>query len=164
MIVRPLEARDVERLNRDLPVWSSSEYERRLRAATRGEMVTLVAWDGERPLGRGMVLFPDHEEYSASATREGCAEVRDVSVLAEHRRAGVATAIMGGLEDAAREAGMARIGLSVSLGDEGAPARALYERLGYRHAHGPFLTSAVLEGDDGPIAVGAVLVYLVREP
>ena len=57
-------------------------------------MVHVIAWDGEVPLGRGMILFPEHDEYSTSATREGCAEVRDVFVLPERRRSGVATAIM----------------------------------------------------------------------
>ena len=111
-----------------------------------------------------MVLFPAHEEYSISAGREGCAEVRDVFVLAEHRRRGVARMIMAALEAAALEAGMLRVGLTVSLDDEAAPARALYAGLGYRHAHGPFVTSTNLAGDDGPIPVGDVLDYLVREP
>ena len=119
---------------------------------------------GAEPVGRGMVLFPAHEEYSISAGREGCAEVRDVFVLAEHRRRGVARMIMAALEAAALEAGMLRVGLTVSLDGEAAPARALYGRLGYRHAHGPFVTSTNLTGDDGPIPVGAVLDYLVREP
>jgi GNAT superfamily N-acetyltransferase len=108
-----------------------------------------------------MVLFADHEEYSASAAREGCAEVRDVFVAPDRRRAGVATAIMAALEAATRERGMP-VGLSVSTSEEGAPARALYASLGYRHAHGPFVTSARLEGDREPIAVSAVVTYLVK--
>jgi len=125
--------------------------------------VQVVAWDDERPVGRGMVLFPEHEEYSDSATREGCAEVRDVFVAPDHRRRGAAEAIMAVLEDSARAAGMVRIGLSVALDDGAAPARALYEKLGYRHAHGPYIGSATLDGDDGPMPVGAVLTYLVKE-
>ena len=45
-----------------------------------------------------MVLFPEHEELSASAMREGCAEVRDVFVSRPRRRLGVATALMRALE------------------------------------------------------------------
>jgi GNAT superfamily N-acetyltransferase len=161
VLVRALEAADLDALNRDLPSWSSGEYERRLGAG-REDVVQVVAWDGPTPVGRGMVLFPGHEEYSASAAREGCAEVRDVFVATVHRRRGAARAIMTALEEATRANGMRRIGLSVGLDDAAAPARALYERLGYARAHGPFLTSATLEGDDGPIAVGAVLVYLVK--
>ncbi|MGZ5351865.1 MAG: hypothetical protein ACXWDS_04055 [Actinomycetota bacterium] len=57
-----------------------------------------------------------------------------------------------------------RVGLSVGLAAEAEPARALYRALGYRRAHGPFLVSSTLDGDAGPIPVGALLDYLVKEP
>jgi GNAT superfamily N-acetyltransferase len=161
--VLPLSAGDVETLNRRLPVWNSSEYLRRLLAQGRGELVEAVAWFGDVPGGRGMVLFPEHEEFSTSAVREGCADVRDVFVARPRRRLGVATMLMETLEEAVRNRGMARVGLSVSLDEEAAPARALYERLGYVHAHGPFVSSTDLIHDDGPVAVGAVMTYLVKE-
>jgi GNAT superfamily N-acetyltransferase len=154
---------DLPALLKRLPVWSSREYERRLLAQGRGSMAQAIAWVAAEPVGRGMVLFPEHEEYSTSAEREGSAQVRDVFVVPERRRAGVATALMAWLEDAARAAGMDRIGLSVSLDDGAAPARALYERLGYRHAHGPYLSSATLDGDDGPMPVGGIFAYLVKD-
>lgn len=161
--VRRLEASDLEALGRGLPVWSVIEYPNRLRAQARGQSVQVVAWDGGVPVGRGMVLFPGHDGFSASAVREGCAEVRDVYVVPGRRRAGIARAIMAALEDAARDEGMARIGLAVGLDEDAAAARALYDELGYRHAHGPFVSSTNLAGDDGPIAVGAVLTYLVKD-
>jgi len=126
-------------------------------------MVQVVAWSGDLPTGRGMVLFPEHDEFSASAVREGCAEVRDVFVAPGHRNRGQATAIMAVLEDAARGQGKGRVGLSVGMDDAALPARLLYERLGYRHAHGPFLMGATLLGEDGPIPVGSVLNYLVKD-
>ncbi len=110
-----------------------------------------------------MVLFPEHDEYSASALREGCAEVRDLFVSRPRRRLGVATALMDELERAASGHGMRIVGLSVALDDDAAPARALYDHLGYRHAHGPYVASASLAGDDGPIAVGSVMTYLVKD-
>jgi GNAT superfamily N-acetyltransferase len=142
-------------------VWNRREYAHRLAAQARGELVQVAAWEGRRPVGRGMVLFPDHEEYSVSARREGCAEVRDVFVHPARRRRGVARAVMTTLERAAGARGF-RTGLSVSLDGEAAPARALYESLGYQHAHGPFVTSSDLDGDDGPFPVGAIVVYLVK--
>lgn len=144
-------------------MWNAQEYAQRLEAQDRAEMVEAIAWFGDVPGGRGMVLFPEHEELSTSAVREGCAEVRDVFVARPRRRLGVATALMAVLEEAVRDRGLPRIGLSVSLDDDAAPARALYERLGYAHAHGPFVSSTDLIGDDGPIAVGAVMNYLVRD-
>jgi len=126
-------------------------------------MVQVVAWDGDAPVGRGMVLFPEHVEYSVSATREACAEVRDVFVVFERRRSGVARAIMRSLEDAARANGMPRVGLAVSLSADAEPARRLYQALGYRHAHGPFISSTTLAGDDGRLPVGSPMTYLVKE-
>ena len=109
-----------------------------------------------------MVLFPEHHEYSTSALREGCAEVRDLFVARQRRRLGVATAIMEGLERATDSHGMRIVGLSVALDDESAAARSLYDRLGYRDAHGPYVESVNLDGDRGPIAVGSVMTFLVK--
>ncbi len=161
--VRRLEARDLGAMNRELPIWSVFEYLSRLRAQERGHLAQVVAWDEDHPVGRGMVLFPEHDQLSDSAIREGCAEVRDVFVGPAYRRRGIARTIMGSLEGAARELEMVRVGLGVGLDEGAAPARALYEELGYRRAHGPFVTSTNLAGDDGPIPVGAVLVYLVKD-
>jgi GNAT superfamily N-acetyltransferase len=144
-------------------VWNAQEYGRRLQDQDRGQLVEAVAWFGLVPGGRGMVLFPEHQEFSTSAVREGCAEVRDVFVVRQRRRLGVATALMAALEETVRDRGMLRIGMSVALDAEAAPARALYERLGYAHAHGPYVSSTDLIGDAGPIAVGAVMTYLVKE-
>jgi GNAT superfamily N-acetyltransferase len=125
--------------------------------------VQVVAWDGTRPAGKAMVLFPTHEEWSVSAEREGCAEIRDVGVAEDRRRQGVATAMIASLEAAAADRGMTRIGLSVAMSDEDAPARALYTKLGYAFAHGPFITSTDLIDDQGrPIHVGAVMTYLTK--
>ena len=146
-----------------MPVWSRDEYARRVRAQERTQLVQAIAWDGEAPVGRGMVLFPEHEEYSDSGTRERCAEVRDVFVLPERRRSGVATAVMRVLEDAARANGMSRVGLAVSISEDAEPACRLYEALGYRHAHGPFISSTTLVGEDGPLPVGSAMTYLVKE-
>lgn len=163
MEVRRIAAGDIEALNDRLSLWNASEYEKRLIAQDRLQLVQAVAWFDGLPVGRGMVLFPEHEEFSASAAREGCAEVRDVFVVRPRRRLGVATQVMSALEGAVREQGLRRAGLAVGLDDDAAPARALYERLGYRHAHGPFVSSTNLIGDEGPVAVGAVMDYLIKD-
>jgi GNAT superfamily N-acetyltransferase len=150
-------------LNGSLPVWSRGEYARRLVAQERSEMVQVVAWDRDIPVGRGMVLFPEHQEYSVSAMREGCAEVRDVFVVSDRRRSGAATALVQALEDASRANGWSRIGLAVATSEDAEPARRLYEALGYRLAHGPFISSTTLADDDGRLPVGSVMNYLVKE-
>ncbi len=64
---------------------------------------------------------------------------------------------------AVRERGLSRIGLSVSLDPDDAPARDLYAKLGYGFAHGPYVTSADLLDDDGhPIHVGAIMAFLTK--
>jgi len=146
-----------------LPAWNSTEYAKRLEAQERGELVQVVAWNDEIPIGKAMVLFPKHEEYSTSAEREACGEIRDVGVEPDARRLGVATAMIAFLEGAVREYELFRIGLTVSLAAEDGPARALYAKLGYAVAHGPFITSTSLFDDDGrPIHVGAVMSYLTK--
>lgn len=151
-------------LQRALPAWNATEYAKRLAAQDRGELVQVVAWEGEQPIGKAMVLFDRHEEFSISARREGCAEIRDMGVVEGARRRGVATALIDAMEAAVRNRGMERVGLTVAGGEDDAPARALYDKLGYRFAHGPFITSTNLWTDDGsPIPVGAVMTYLVRD-
>lgn len=70
---------------------------------------------------------------------------------------------MAALEAGAERASWRRMGLAVPVDERAAPARALYRTLGYRFAHGPEVTSAALHGDEGPIVVGAVLTYLVKD-
>lgn len=161
--VRRIRAEELERFTAELPAWNSTEYAKRLAAQERGELVQVVAWQGGRPVGKAMVLFPGHEEYSESAEREGCGEVRDVAVAPEARRLGVATAMITLLEAATRERGIPRIGLCVALPDDDAAARSLYAKLGYTVAHGPFIASTDLDDDDGrPIPVGGPMCYLTK--
>jgi GNAT superfamily N-acetyltransferase len=146
-----------------LPAWNATEYAKRLAAQERRELVQVVAWKGERPVGKAMVLFPGHDEFSVSAEREGCGEIRDVTVAPEARGLGVATAMIAALETAVRDRGLSRVGLTVALDAEYAPARDLYAKLGYEFAHGPFVMSTNLYDDDGrPIHVGAVSSYMTK--
>jgi len=162
--IRRLTAGELDAFARDLPAWNSTEYAERLAAQERGELVQVVAWDDRRAVGKAMVLFPEHEEYSESAERERCAEVRDVEVAEQARRRGIGSAMIRALEDAARERGLSRIGMSFAIGEDAGPAELVYGKLGYRRAHGPFIHSTDLPGDDGrPLHVGAVMAYLVKE-
>lgn len=142
---------------------SVGDYSRRLEAQRRGTLVQIAAWAAGVPIGRGHLLFPGHEQWSISAWRERCAEVRDVFVAADRRRAGIAKALMAALEQTAHDRDMSRIGLMVTLDEEHGPARALYQSLGYERAHGPFVSSVTLQTDAGPRPVFAVAVYLVKE-
>lgn len=146
-----------------MPSWNSREYARRLGFQDRGLAVQLVAWASEVPAGRGMLVLPGHPEWSASAYREGCPEIRDVGVAEAWQRRGIGAAVVRGLEDAAAAAGFDRIGLMVGLEETYGAAQSLYDRLGYVRAHGPFVSAARLEAEDGSrFPVGGACVYLVK--
>jgi GNAT superfamily N-acetyltransferase len=144
-------------------LWNGLEYRRRLAEQDAGRLVQAIAWNAVGPVGRGMLLLPGHAEWSISAHRERCAEVRDVYVVQTLRRRGVATAVMAALEREAVARGYPIVGLTVSQRDDGTAARALYERLGYLEAHGPFVASTILETDGGPLPVHVIAMYLVKD-
>ena len=157
-------SQDLVALVASLPVWSALEYERRLTFQERNLAVQLVAWMHDTPVGRAMLVLPGHPEWSTSAHREGCPEVRDVEVAEAWRRRGVATVLLRSCEQEAGRAEFGRVGLMVGASDEYGPARALYERLGYSMSHGPFISSARLQNDDGSCSVVAgVCCYLIKD-
>jgi ribosomal protein S18 acetylase RimI-like enzyme len=65
------------------------------------------------------------------ARRGSVGWVGGMGVAAGHRRAGIGEAMLRSALDAARDAGVVRIALEVL--EQNAPARALYERLGFVH-------------------------------
>jgi GNAT superfamily N-acetyltransferase len=162
--VRRLAPADLAAFQASIPAWNDTEYAKRVAFQDRGLAVQLVAWVGGEATGGAMVVFPGHPEWSPSAYREGCPEIRDLRVAAAWRRRGIATALVVAAERETRSAGFARLGLGVGVEDDYAAARSLYERLGYMFAHGPFVQAARLETNDGtPLPVAGVCTYLVKE-
>jgi GNAT superfamily N-acetyltransferase len=162
--VRRLVRADLSALNATMPSWNTTEYARRLGEQDRGRAVQLVAWIDEEAIGRGMLVLPGNEEWSPSAYRETCPEIRDLGVAVAWQRRGVGRSLIAALEDEARATGAGRIGLGVGLDEDYTGARALYEGLGYRFAHGPFIGSANLARDDGGwIAVAGSQEFRVKE-
>lgn len=161
--VRRLSLADLDAIQEAMPSWNGREYARRLGYQDRGLAVQLVAWVGDIAVGRSMVVLPGHPEWSASAFREGCPELRDVGVAEAWQRRGIGGRLVAASEDEARTAGYERVGLGVGMDDSFGAARALYERRGYAFAHGPFVQAARLEDDaGGGIPVAGVCVYLVK--
>ena len=161
--VRRLAPADLDAFQASMPSWNSREYAARLGYQGRGLAVQVVAWEGEMAVGRAMVVLPGHPEWSVSAFREGCPELRDVAVAADRLRRGIGRRVIEASEEAARAAGFERIGLSVGQDAEYEGARALYERSGYVFAHGPFVQAGLLLGDGGTrMPVASVCVYLVK--
>ncbi|MEA2247529.1 MAG: hypothetical protein QOH46_2058 [Solirubrobacteraceae bacterium] len=96
-----------------------------LPTATPAEMRT--------PHGTFLVGFEDGEPVCAGGVKrlgDGVAEIKRMYVVPHARSRGVARALLGALEDAARGLGYARVRLDTGARQPG--ARALYERSGYR--------------------------------
>jgi GNAT superfamily N-acetyltransferase len=162
-VVRRLGREDLAAFQAGMPAWNAHEYADRLAFQERKLAVQLVAWVGDDAVGKAMVVFPGHAEWSESAFRETCPEIRDLAVHESWTRRGIGTALVRAAEDEVRASGFARIGLGTGLEPSYAPARAMYERLGYREAHGPYVSAARLVDDDGrAIPVAGVCVYLVK--
>ncbi len=88
-------------------------------------VVTLVALAGEEVLG-GLVAY-ELDKFER-ARRE--MYIYDLAVAAEHRRRGLATALIGRLREIAARRGVWVIYVQADYGDD--PAVALYEKLGSR--------------------------------
>ena len=147
-----------------MPSWNPREYVRRLGYQERGLAVQLVAWAGAEPVGRSMLVLPGHPEWTVSDLREGCPEIRDLGVAEGSERRGIGTALVEATVEEARRAGFERVGLTVGMEEGYEAARRLYEHLGFVPAHGPFISSARLEAEDGSwFAVAGVMRYLVKE-
>jgi ribosomal protein S18 acetylase RimI-like enzyme len=89
----------------------------------QGDGAYLVAWIDEEPAGHVYLVSTDPPE------------LQDVSVRPEYRRRGIASALIRAAEREARDHGVDRLWLEVSI-DNGA-AQALYRSLGYRDAGVP---------------------------
>jgi tRNA(Arg) A34 adenosine deaminase TadA/GNAT superfamily N-acetyltransferase len=96
-----------------------------LESAGRGERVVLCAWRGGKLLGTGSLLLV------SAASQPHRAELTKVMTTAAARGSGIGVALVGALEQAARERGRRLITLDASLVD--GPA-AFYRRLGYHTA------------------------------
>ena len=139
--VRPLGDEEVELVDRHLPLHRLDQ--------DGGEY--LVAWEDGVPVGHA------HLDW-----RRDPPEVQDVFVDEAQRRRGIAARLSTAAEERVRERGYGAIALDVDV--ENAPARALYEKLGYREKGTPPRRQAgtiLLRGK--PFTFDVMLLDLVKE-
>jgi GNAT superfamily N-acetyltransferase len=141
MEVRPLTPGELDFVDSRLPLHrldqSGGEY--------------LVAWEAGEPVGHA------HLDW-----RHDPPELQDVFVPELHRRRGIAERLSAAAEERVRARGFDRIALDVDV--ENAPARALYEKLGYRERGTPPRRQAgtiLLRGE--PFTFDVVLIDLVKQ-
>lgn len=142
---RPLLASDIPRIQAT-PGWRRSPdmLPRRLAQQDAGEIVMLVAWDGDRYLGHGILCWrPAHAAFLQSEIPE----IQDLDVHPTARRRGVASLLMDHLENLAANRSPV-VGLAVGLHPGYTAAQRLYIRRGYvPTAEAPFAHDApVREG------------------
>jgi [ribosomal protein S18]-alanine N-acetyltransferase len=102
--------------------WSRSVFEEELQHAADGTRVYLVARRGRHVVGyAGLWLTPDVDGDHAHVT--------NVAVAAQHRRHGVATALLVALARAAVDRGCTAWTLEVRVSSTG--AQSLYRRFGF---------------------------------
>lgn len=116
----------------------SREYLMRLLAGD--SFIAIVATEGERVLG-GIAAY----ELRKFEQERSEIYLYDLAVDAEHRRRGVATALVRELKRVARARGAYVVFVQADLGDE--PAIALYSKLGVRE---DVLHFDLLDDDRGP--------------
>ena len=99
----------------------------RYDALSSDSVWSLIAYRGDRPAGLAVLTrVPKLDE------RIGFLYLDELHVLAEHRRRGIASALMRVAVDLARELGLA--GIRLLTRPDNRPARAFYESLGYQHS------------------------------
>jgi ribosomal protein S18 acetylase RimI-like enzyme len=106
----------------EIRVLASDEVERvaavlGLARLDRDDGVYLVAWEDDEPSGHARLAFTEPPE------------IQDLSVRLEHRRRGVASALLAAVEQEARRRGFQRIRLQVSADND--PAQAVFRSRGY---------------------------------
>lgn len=90
----------------------------------------LVAWEGETPLGGGLVQWRGCVGERARAAYPDAAELNHLQIYPDARGRGAGTAIICAAEALAAERGIRQ--LAVGVAEDNPDAQRLYLRLGYR--------------------------------
>jgi GNAT superfamily N-acetyltransferase len=137
--IRRLGSRDLDRVSGALTSRPPEAHRRRLEAQERGGFVYLIGWLDGAPAGFVGVGLHDDAAADVLAESRGYAMVSDLFVEEPYRRRGLARALMGAVEEVARDAGMPGVILDTGTDDVFAASRALYRSLGYLDQGGVYL-------------------------
>ena len=128
--VRPASTEDLCLLNEHLHLWGPPDYHRRKLTEQRtGEIVWLIAWSDDLPVGHLQIGWSGTDRPELRAHLGDCPHISRVGVRADMRSQGIGSALVEAAEDLIRMRGYTRVGLGVGI--DNVRARRLYERLGY---------------------------------
>ncbi len=128
--IRPLAAEELHLLT--AVTWSSGLPEKhrdRLERQSAGDVTYLIGWNGADPIGHMLVRWTGPNDEPMRSQLTDCAEIEDFTVVSELRSQGIGRLMMGFAEDEARQRGLRRIGVGVTL--DNLRAKALYKRQGF---------------------------------
>jgi ribosomal protein S18 acetylase RimI-like enzyme len=150
MKVEPLRDDQVELVDAYLPLSRLDSWHQG-RASRRSDY--LIAWEGEEPVGHAHVAWPEEANELP--------EVQDVFVPEAKRRRGIARALTAAAEREAAARGFDRLALTVGL--DNAPARRLYEAMGYEYTdREPERVKGTIMIRGAPLEVDDTLLFLEK--
>ncbi len=139
IVVRPLDASDVDAVIADIPARAPEMHRRRLLQQERGDAVWFIAWLDGHAIGFVGVGLHNDRDVDEMLEARGYALVEDLFVEEAYRRRGAARSLMEALERVARVEGMPGVILDTGMDEYFAAARALYAALGYVDQGGVYL-------------------------
>jgi GNAT superfamily N-acetyltransferase len=139
IVVRPLDASDLEAVIAGVTARTPEQFRRRLTEQESGDVAWFIAWFEGRAIGFVGVGFHNDRDIDEMLEARGYALVEDLFVEEAYRRRGAARALMEALERVARAEGMPGVILDTGVDGYFAAARALYASLGYQDQGGIYL-------------------------
>jgi GNAT superfamily N-acetyltransferase len=163
--IAPCTQSDLPQLRTHLTTGGPAKHDERFRRQASGEVVYLIAWLDERPVGHALLKWNGSADEPVAARLDGpCPDIEDLFVADDVRRRGIGTQLLAEAERRVRERSMPRAGLSVGA-ETNEAARRLYERLGYRDAgFGPYVEhGAYVDGGGQHRQWHETCIYLIKD-
>ena len=139
LVIRPLAPHELDAVSEGLTSRPRATHERRIALQEQGGFVYLIAWLGGVAVGHVGLGFVDGRHVEDLCEFRGYPLVSDLLVEPDHRRKGIGRALMGALEEVARDSGERGVALDTGTDETFAVSRVLYRSMGYRDQGGVFL-------------------------
>lgn len=132
ILIRAVREQDVPLIRTWLPQGGAVKHDIRWRRQSAGEVLYLVAWSGDVPVGHILLKWRGTEDERIARAVILCPDLEDLLVHPTWRSRGVGRALLRRAEREVCRRGFRQVGLGVGV--DNSRARALYERVGYQPA------------------------------